>query len=304
MIHKRKIKFEVLFVIGFLTTLIIAFGTFYLGLRMGVSQTEAKYSYLKTSPPELETSSSYEQQDLVTYYYVVFQPYQQFKDHFEKMSDIIKQSDSSSKSKEALRKIRSEAQKQYEQIAANSIAAESPLLKESHNDILKSLKLFDQGIGNIINDNKNVDQLRNVLYDNSFTSKGINYGLQAQKKYYTSILKWTAKSNHNVATDYTFNNNTTIKQWKGFSLSIKNKAVTDIMLKNTLFVSYLPQDMTAKIDQMIKSGKAESLKLENITSIVKILTETDAIQKQEFVKWRNTYYVGEFLPTLPFFVED
>lgn len=304
MIHKRKIKVEVLFVISFLTTLIIAFGTFYLGLRMGVSQTEAKYSYLKTLPPELESSSSYEQQDLVTYYYVVFLPYQQFKDHFEKMSDIVKQSDSSAKSKEALKKIRSEAQKQYEQIAANSIAADSPLLKESHNDILKSLKLFDQGIGNILNENKNVDQLRNILYENNFTSKGINYGLQAQKKYYTSILKWTAKNNHNVATDYTFNNNTTIKQWKGFSLSIKNKAVTDIMLKNTLYVSYLPQDMTAKIDQMINSGKAATLKLETITSIVKILTETEAVQKKEFVKWRNAYYVGEFLPTLPFFVED
>lgn len=304
MIHKRKMKFEVLFVIGFLFTLIIAFGTFYLGLRIGVNQTESKYSYLKTTPPELETPASYEQQDLVTYYYVVFQPYQQFKENYEKLSDIIKQSDSAGKSKEALKKIRTDAQKQYEQIAANSIAAESPLLKESHNDILKSLKLFDQGIGNILNEGKNAEQFRNSLNENSFTSKAITYGLQAQKKYYTSILKWTAKSSHNVATDYTFNNNTTVTQWKGYSLAIKNKGVTDIMLKDKLFVSYLPQDMTAKIDQMINSGKADSLKLETIRSIVEVLTETEAIQKKEFVKWRNTYYTNESIPTLPFFIED
>lgn len=304
MIHKRKMKFEVLFVIGFLFTLIIAFGTFYLGLKMGVNKTESKYSYLKIMPPELETPASYEQQDLVTYYYVVFQPYQQFKENYAKLSDVIKQSDSAAKSKEALKKIRSEAQKQYEQIAANSIAAESPLLKEAHNDILRSLKLFDQGIGNILSEGKNVDQFRNSLNENSFTSKAITYGLQAQKKYYTSILKWTAKSSHNVATDYTFNNNTTVKQWKGYSLSIKNKGVTDIMLKDKLFVSYLPQDMTAKIDQMINSGKAESLKLETILSIVEVLTETDAIQKQEFVKWRSKYYTNEVTPALPFFIED
>lgn len=87
-----------------------------------------------------------------------------------------------------------------------------------------------------------------------------------------------------------------MQQWSNLSLAVKNKAVTDIMNTDNLFVSYLPQDMTAKIDQMIASGKASSLNLHSVSSIVKILTETEAVQSKEFVKWKTTYYASENFP--------
>ncbi|MNI73545.1 hypothetical protein D3C73_1295600 [compost metagenome] len=65
----------------------------------------------------------------------------------------------------------------------------------------------------------------------------------------------------------------------------------------------MPQDLTAKIDYMISSGKATALNLNSVSSIVKVVTETGAVQGNDFIKWKPTYYAGESLPALPFFTE-
>ncbi|MGG6309623.1 hypothetical protein [Paenibacillus macerans] len=302
----RKSKFEMLFVLGFLLMLIIAFGTFFLGLNIGIEKTEAKYAYLKVDPPEKETSASYQQQDLVTFYYVVFQPYQQFKEDYLALIEEMSRSDSKSESNDALKQIREKAGSHYEQIAAQSITASSPLLKEAQTDYIKSLKLFGESIDEAkakAGSKKGAD-LATALSQNEFTENAKNYALQAQKKYFSSILKWTAKTNSGIPAEFTFQDNLGIKEWSGYSLAVKNKAVTDLMVKDNIYVTYLPQDLTAKIDQMIESGKAEVLQLNSVASIVKVLTETEAVKNKEFTKWKSTYYGSESLPELPFFMEN
>lgn len=302
--ERKKNRVELLFIIGFLFTLIIAFGTFFLGLRIGMDKTEAKYAYLKAVPPEDETSVSYQQQDLVTFYYIVFQPYQQFKEDYLAYVDDISRNKSHSEINDKLREIRQTADKQYEQIAAHSISDSSPLLKEAQTDFLKSLKLFKDSIGQVKSGDLNGSTVADMLASDTFTKNAKLFGLQAQKKYYSSILKWTAKTNSNVPSNISYRNDITIKEWSKFSLSVKNKMVTDIMTNDKLFVSYLPQDLTAKIDQMIQSGKAKSLKLDSVSAIVKVLTETEAVKGKEFSKWKSAYYSSESLPELPFFTED
>ncbi|GJM80055.1 hypothetical protein HMSSN139_25510 [Paenibacillus sp. HMSSN-139] len=149
MIRKNNAKFEMLFLLGFLATLIIAFGTFFLGLNIGIDKTEAKYAYLNAAPPGEENEASYQQQDLVTFYYVVFQPYQQFKEDYLTLVDDMSRSNSKSVSADAMKEIREKAKASYEQIAAQSIADSSPLLKEAQTDYLKSLKLFEDSMGQV-----------------------------------------------------------------------------------------------------------------------------------------------------------
>lgn len=306
MIRKNNAKFEMLFVLGFLATLVIAFGTFFLGLNIGIDKTEAKYAYLKTTPLGEENESSYQQQDLVTFYYVVFQPYQQFKEDYLTLVDDMSRSTSKSVSADAMKEICEKAKASYEQIAAQSIADSSPLLKEAQTDYLRSLKLFEDSMDQIKTKagSKKGAELAKVVSQDEFTVSAKNYGLQAQKKYYSSILKWTAKTKTGVPTEFTIKNNIGTKEWTEYSLAVKNKAITDMMVNDQLYVSYLPQDLTAKIDQLIGSGKADALKLTSVASIVKVLTETDAVKNKEFVKWKSTYYASESLPELPFFAED
>lgn len=306
MIRKNNVKFEILFLIGFLATLIIAFGTFFLGLNIGVDKTEAKYAYLKVVPPGEELEVSYQQQDLVTFYYVVFQPYQQFKEDYLTLVEEMARSHSKSVSGDTMKEIRDKAKACYEQIAAQSIANYSPLLKEAQTDYLKSLKLFEDSMDQLkaTAGSKKGTELAEVVNQDKFTVSAKNYGLQAQKKYYSSILKWTAKTKQGIPADYTYKNNIGTKEWSGYSLAVKNKAITDMMVNEQLYVSYLPQDLTAKIDQLIENGKADALKLTSVASIVKVLTETDAVKNKEFTKWKSTYYASESLPELPFFTEN
>ncbi len=305
MIRKNNTKFEMLFSLGFLALLITAFGTFFLGLNLGIDKTEAKYANLKAITFREENETSYQQQDLVTFYYVVFQPYQQFKEDYLTLIEDITHS-SKPVSSDKLKDIRDKAKASYEQIAVQSIADSSPLLKEAQTDYLKSLKLFEESMDQIKSKagNKKGMELAKIINQDEFTVNAKKYGLQAQKKYYASMLKWTAKTKSGVSADYTYKENIGTKEWSGYSLAVKNKAVTDMMVNEQLYVSYLPQDFTAKIDQLISSGKAEALQLNSIGSIVKVLIETDAVKSKEFVKWKSTYYASESLPELPFFAEN
>lgn len=304
--RKNSTRFEIWFSLGFLFTLIAAFGTFFLGFSMGINRTEAKYLNIKASALEIETDASYGQQDLVTFYYVVYQPYQQFKDQYLSLNDRLKKSDSKIMTAKILKDVRETAQTQYDLIAANSISGSSPLLKQAQTDILKSLKLFNEGIDRNLSyiGGKTGSALVVDLAKDDFTVNAIDYGLRAQTKFYASIMKWNARMDRNVPESYSFDNATTIKQWSKLSFAQKNKAVADMMQNGKLYVSYLPQDMTAKIDQMISSGKASALNLNSVTSIVKILTETEAVQTKEFTKWKSTYYTSERLPELPMFEEE
>ncbi|WP_110932462.1 hypothetical protein [Paenibacillus bouchesdurhonensis] len=301
--QKKSYRFEILFMLGFLFTLVAAFGTFFLGFKMGITQTEAKYAHL-SNHTGFETTASYEQQDLVAYYYVVFQPYQQFKDEYFNLVDQLSRSDSRLKSIGIMKEIREAARKQYDQIQSQSITVSSPLLKDAQTDVLKSLKLFDESAGRIEIGSKNGTELAKSLANEEFTKSAENYGLKAQQKYYTSMMKWAAKSNQSIPADFSFQDSTTVKEWTNFPLAVKNKIVSDMMANSNLYVSYLPQDMTAKIDQMIDSGKASSMKLNSITSIVKVLMDTEAVQGKEFLRWKSTYYATEFIPELPFFSEQ
>lgn len=304
MIRKNNTNFEMLFSLGFLALLITAFGTFFLGLNLGIDKTEAKYANLKAITIREENETSYQQQDLVTFYYVVFQPYQQFKENYLTLIENITHS-SKPVSSDKLKDIRDKAKASYEQIAVHSIADSSPLLKEAQTDYLKSLKLFEESMDQIKSKagNKKGMELAKIVNQDEFTLNAKKYGLQAQKKYYASMLKWTAKTKNGVSADYTYKENIGTKEWSGYTLAVKNKAVTDMMVNEQLYVSYLPQDFTAKIDQLISSGKAEALQLNSIGSIVKVLIETDAVKSKEFVKWKSTYYASESLPELPFFAE-
>ncbi|GAA0135583.1 hypothetical protein YSY43_24230 [Paenibacillus sp. YSY-4.3] len=301
--QKKSYRFELLFMLGFLFTLIAAFGTFFLGFKMGISQAEEKYAHL-TNQTGFETTVSYEQQDLVAYYYVVFQPYEQFKNEYFGLVDQLSRSDSRVKSIGIMKDIRDTSRKQYEQIQAQTITVSSPLLKDAQTEIMKSLKLFDESTNRVEIGSKNGAQLAKLLSEDDFTKNAEKYGLKAQQKYYTAMMKWAAKSNKSIPSDIAFQDNTSVKEWTSYPLAVKNKIVSDLMASSNLYVSYLPQDMTAKIDQMIDSGKAGSMKLNSVTSIVNVLIDTEAVQGKEFLKWKSTYYATEFLPEVPFFSEQ
>jgi len=308
--NSKSPRSEMMFTMGFLFTLIAAFGTFFLGLQIGVSKTEAKYASLASYDYVLESDGSYQQQDLVTFYITVFQPYQNFKNSYVSTMDKFHRGahgDGNLISNQTLKNLRKSAQDQYKEVSSYQVSSNSPLLLEAQADILKSLRLFEESIDRSVKQTSKITVVKlseSPDHQDEFLESAVNFGLQAQNKFYASILKWSSKYDKSIPDSFNFNASTSIKEWKQYSFATKNKAVADIMLKDKMYENYLPQDMTAKIDQMITSGKASSLNLNSVLSVVKILTETEAIQENEFLKWKPAFYKSESLPELPFFFED
>ena len=303
--NKRSFRFELLFSITFLTALIVVVAAFFSGVSYGANKMEAKYKHLKVLPAMNEDATSYQQQDLVTFYHNVFEPYIEFKSAWVAGTEELRSS-STKQGKAILRDLKELAETKYNEVNQHVLYDSSPLLQEAQTGILKSLKLFAQAASesasaqNLNSGEKALEKVKqDPLYQNA-----VKYGLSAQKDYYSSMLKWANKTNSKLPKSYISQEKLTLKEWNKYTLIVKNVAISDILLKKSLFEAYNPQDLTAKVDYIIHSGNASTMQLNSIQDIVDLLIKTEAVQEQDYLKWNAKYYNTEVLPQLPFFYES
>ncbi|WP_187355257.1 hypothetical protein ['Paenibacillus yunnanensis' Narsing Rao et al. 2020] len=298
----RNSRTQMLYTLGFLFFLISAFAAFFTGVKVGADKTEAKYAHLTAEETTEEFSGSYQQQDLVTFYHNVFLPYREFKLHWNEEVDKLSRSTDSRENAATLKNLGILADKQYEKVTQDSIFSGSPLLHEAQLNILKSLTLFSQASGKI-SAGASGTEIAKQLNSDKFTVSAAKFGLLAQKNFYDSMLKWGSKVNTKIPAQLGELKTLSFVQWKKMPLLQKNATISDIMLNRSIFAGYDPQDITAKIDDMIYSGTASSLSLKDIQSCVNLLTSTDAVQEADYMKWREQYYAKETVPQLPFLNE-
>lgn len=299
---KRNTRNQMLYTLTFLFFLICAFAAFFTGVKVGADKTEAKYEKIKSTKGSEEFTGSYQQQDLVTFYHNVFLPYREFKRNWNAQVDKLARSKDSRVNATAIKNLTILADQQFERVSQDSIYTNSPLLHQSQLDILKSLTLFSKS-SNKISATADGAETAKLLKNDSFTTAAIKQGLLAQKNFYDSMLKWGSKTNSKIPASSGEIKTTSFIQWKKMPLLLKNSTIAGIMLNRGIFASYDPQDITAKIDDMIYSGTASSLSLSDIQSSMNLLISTGAVQEQDFVKWQDQYYTHETIPQLPFFFE-
>ncbi|MHA6530885.1 hypothetical protein [Paenibacillus sp. BAC0078] len=300
--NSRTSRTQMLYTLGFLCFLISAFAAFFTGVKVGADKTEAKYAHLKQEGAAQEFSGSYQQQDLVTFYHNVFLPYREFKRSWNSQVDNLSRSTGTRENAAILKNLSILADKQYEKVTQDSIFTNSPLLHEAQLNILKSLTLFSQASSKVSAGASGAETAKLLDKDN-FTGNAVKFGLLAQKNFYDSMLKWGAKANNKIPNEAGELKTLTFVQWKKMPLLLKNASIAGMMLNRSIYAGYDPQDITAKIDDMIYSGTASSLKLKDVQSSVTLLISTGAVQEQDFIKWREQYYGKETMPQLPFFYE-
>ncbi|ETT44130.1 MULTISPECIES: hypothetical protein [unclassified Paenibacillus] len=300
--NSRTSRTQMMYTLGFLFFLISAFASFFTGVKVGADKTEAKYSQLKDHPSAQEFSGSYQQQDLVTFYHNVFLPYREFKRNWNEQLDGLARSTDARQNAATLKNLSILADKQYDKVTQDSLFTNSPMLYESQLNILKSLTLFSQASGKVTAGASGAEAAK-VLRSDNFTTSAVRFGLLAQKNFYDSMLKWGSKTHSSIPQQSGELKTISFIQWKKMPLLLKNASIADMMLNRGIYAGYDPQDITAKIDDMIYSGTASSLKLNNIQSSVTLLISTGAVQEQDFIKWREQYYGKEIMPQLPFFYE-
>lgn len=300
--NSRTSRTQMMYTLGFLFFLISAFASFFTGVKVGADKTEAKYSQLNGHPSAQEFSGSYQQQDLVTFYHNVFLPYREFKRNWNVQVDGLARSTDARQNAATLKNLSILADKQYDKVTQDSLFTNSPMLYESQLNILKSLTLFSQASGKVTAGASGAEAAKLLRSDN-FTSSAVRFGLLAQKNFYDSMLKWGSKNHSSIPQQSGELKTLSFIQWKKMPLLLKNASIANIMLNRGIYAGYDPQDITAKIDDMIYSGTASSLKLNDIQSSVTLLISTGAVQEQDFIKWREQYYGKEIIPQLPFFYE-
>ncbi|WP_342436248.1 hypothetical protein NSS79_22705 [Paenibacillus sp. FSL L8-0436] len=301
--NSRTSRTQMLYTLGFVFFLICAFAAFFTGVKVGADKTEAKYSHLiEADGASEEFSGSYQQQDLVTFYHNVFLPYREFKRNWNKEVDSLSRNTDARENAATLKNLSILADKQYEKVNQDSIFSSSPLLYQSQLNILKSLTLFSQA-SNKVSAGSSGTETAKALKNDNFTASAMQFGLLAQKDFYDSMLKWGSKTNSKIPAVPSELKTLSFIQWKKMPLLLKNASIAEMMLNRGIYAGYDPQDITAKIDDMIYSGMASSLKLQDVQSSVTLLISTGAIQEQDFMKWREQYYGKETMPQLPFFYE-
>ncbi|SET53649.1 hypothetical protein [Paenibacillus sp. NFR01] len=297
----RNSRTQMLYTLGFLFFLICAFAAFFTGVKVGADKTEAKYVHPDPETPE-EHAGSYQQQDLVAFYHNVFLPYREFKRNWNNEVDTLSRSTSARENAASLKNLSLLADKQYEKVNQDSLFQNSPLLSQSQLNILKSLRLFSQAADKVTAGSSGSETAK-LLKKEAFTVSAVRYGLLGQKDFYDSMLKWGSKQNGKIPAESGELKTLSFVQWKKMPLLQKNATIASIMLNRSIYAGFDPQDITAKIDDMIYSGTASSLGLKDVQSSVNLLISTGAVQEQDYMKWREQYYGKETVPQLPFFYE-
>ncbi|WP_217592723.1 hypothetical protein [Cohnella sp. GbtcB17] len=305
--EKRLSRTDLIFALGFLFFLIVAIAAFFSGVKVGTDRTEALYAKPAGAQASkaAESPKAYSQQDLVSFYHNVFQPHREWMAEWS-AARTRWQTDDTVDRASSLKELAKLAASKYNESKVTTVSSLTPGLMNAQNNYLKSLKLYESSFGQLAaqaNEGSAAEALARVS-KNAYFTEAVRLGLLAQSQYYDSMLKWGSTVNLSLPDNYELPNVLANAEWSKLPLLVKNTVSAQYMFLNRAEYDYLPQDLTARIDQFINSGQAAKMKQKTIRSIVDMLNSTDAIRSGDYLSLKSRYYAKELVPLLPFFSSD
>lgn len=303
--EKKLTRSDYVFILVFIFMLVLALAAFFYGMKIGSDRTELKYTDLiKQKEEDSKGLTAYHQSFLVSFYHTVYMPFREFNLKWEQNMDEIQSRGGGADPSSLLKELAKLADEKYDAILTSTMPDTSPLLQAAHQNYLKSLKLFSQAAGSLQSkaNNKAPGDLMNTIGKDPYVSEAKNFALQAQKSYYQSMVAWQ-QSVDNGAKGIEAAGNTSMgfNDWSQLSLNLKNALIADLLAAGKQFNAYTPQDVTLRVDEMVKSGQAKKLNAATVPQVVDILVGTNAVRQGDFVQGKAKYYPEEELPQLPFF---
>jgi len=305
--EKRLSRIELLFSLGFLFMLVFAVGAFFYGVKIGSDKTEARYVEQTKHLNSGNSSSAiaYQQQDLVSFYHTVYLPYREFQIEWSQTMNKLstgKLTDASS----ALKQLSSLAKQKYTEVERAAQPKSSPLLGQAQIELMKGLKLFEKASNQMISSANKLSgsTVMSKLSKDEYYIEGAKQALSGQANYYTAMLKWSSSIDSNIPSNYELQPVMQISQWKTLQLTVKNKLISDQLNARKQMTAFLPQDLTARVDEFILSGQAVKMKMKTVQSIIDLLIDTKAVRSGDFNNSKARLYSEELLPQLPFFFSD
>ncbi|MFK7696465.1 hypothetical protein [Paenibacillus sp. HJGM_3] len=306
--EKRLTRGDYLFSLIIVFMLVCIAGAFFYGVKIGREKTETKYAIIMKNQEEAARKpGAYDQQHLVSFYHSVLVPYREFQ---LKWFDQLKQLDQGSPSVDP-----SDVMKDLSRLAAQKMEtafnvpmpATSPLLVEAQQNYMKSMQLFSDTLKKFQSkaNGMPIHTLLSELEKDSFLAEAKRFALQGQQQYYAAMTKWNETINPNVpGLDQLGKSPLTMKEWAQMSLIVKNNATANLVLNSRQFTAVYPQDITVRIEELIASGQAKKMNLNDIPAMIDTLLGTNAVRPGDFIQRKQKYFGNETLPQLPFFSEQ
>jgi hypothetical protein len=304
--NKRLTGSDYLFTLIFIFMIILAVCAFFFGIKIGHDKAASNYDHLIMKQQQLPHELiAYHQQYLVSFYHTIYTPYQEFQKKWFDHIHAIEYSSSVDPSS-ILRELGRLSGEKYESTLTKTMPDSSPLLKSSHENYLKSLKLFNEAAKRIQSRAallSRVALVAEIQYD-AFFQEAKNFALQAQSQYYSAIVQWHINLESNVISAEGLSKfELPLDEWNGLPLNVKNEYVALYLLDHKQFLAFKPQDLSSRIDEMIRSEQTKRLNLAHVTQVIDMLLVTGAVRNGDFNYGKSRWYAEEFLPQLPFFFE-
>ncbi|SEB65356.1 hypothetical protein [Paenibacillus sp. GP183] len=300
---KRLTRTDYLFALMFIFMLVCILGAFFYGLEIGRQKSDQKYEKLMQKDKEvIEEPGAYDQQVLVSFYHTIYLPFREFQNKWFDQLHQIEVNSSTIDAAAVLKELSKLSDEKYKALQGKTLPNSSPLLQESHQNYLKSLKLFTDALNNFQPKANSLrgTQLLEEMNKDAFFVEAKNQALTAQKNYFESVVKWNQTLDNNLK-QADISKPVSLDAWRQMNLNVKNWYVTMQLLNGKFFVPYYPQDVTIRIDDFIASGQATKLGAADVNQTLDLLLSTDAIRSGDFVNGKAKWYSNELLPQLPFF---
>lgn len=300
---KRLTRTDYLFALMFIFMLVCILGAFFYGLKIGQEKSDQKYEKLMNADKAVvQELGAYDQQVLVSYYHTIFLPFREFQNKWFELMAQIENGHSTVDASAVLKELQKLADEKYSSLQSKNMPASSPLLVQSHQAYLKSLKLFADTLKSFQAKANGMSspQLLDTINNDAYIVEAKTQALTSQKNYFEAIVAWNGTIDPDIE-NFDPNNNANLDQWRAMNLNVKNHYITAKLLKNKAFTPFYPQDMTIRIDEFIASGQAKKMNAADVNQTMDLLLSTNAVRSGDFVKGKAKWYGNEPLPQLPFF---
>lgn len=290
--EKRLTRLDYLFIIGFIFVLVCLMGVFFLGMNVGISKAETKYqAVIKQKEQKAKGLAAYDQSYLVSFYHNVYSPFREFGTGYTARLDEMETKGTASSS--ALKDLGKLADEKYNAVLTKTMPDTAPLLQSAHANYLKSLKLFAEAANRFES---------GEIRKDPYFAEAENFALAGQKDFYDAIVQWNLTVQGDLkGSELLQNNSLGLAEWNQLNLNLKNAYLANILKAQRGFQPFTPQDLTARVDEIINNGQAQKRNSTNVTQVVDLLTGTDAVRAGDFYRLKNKWYGSETIPQLPFF---
>ncbi|WP_127585318.1 hypothetical protein [Paenibacillus koleovorans] len=305
--ERRLNRADYLFSLFTVFLLVCIAGAFFYGVKIGREKTEAKYAVIMKNQEEAaRIPGAYDQQYLVSFYHSVLSPYREFQLKWFEQLKRLEQTSPSLDPSDVMKDLSRLASQKVNTASKVAMSSSSPLLVEAQQNYMKSLQLFADTLQKYQSKANGMAPTALVaeLDKDAFLTEAKRFALQGQQQFYTAMTKWNETMEPKIpGLESLSKTPLTVKEWAGMSLIVKNNASANLVLNSRWFAPVYPQDITSRIEELIASGQAKKMNLNDISAIVDMLLGTNAVRQGDFIQSKLKYYNGETLPQLPFFAE-